>query len=377
MNLTKKSIKVIKESQLKNGGILATPIKGAYPYVYPRDAVIMTKALNRIGLTSRSENFYRFINKYANIENYQEVFHRYNVNGWPCVTRKDQNDNEGLVLHGIYDTYLHNKKHIFLEDNWFLIKQIVDLIKKYSKSGLVKTKRSIHEFYRLEHGYDIWANCACCRGLYDASKMARIMHRKEEAKEWKEYAKELEENIRKSFFDKKLKVYMKNPRLKGVPDISQIAPFYFEIEKSKKPLKETLNYLEKHLWHEEIGGFRRFRQFEIVDDWHWYTGGSGSWCVLTALMGRLYKKAGDKKSYKRCLNWIEETAKRTGGYLPEHVATRDEYDLWKTHEIEFNQRIINGTIKAESLSKKFKDKNLIYWATPLGWSHAEYILMKK
>ncbi len=65
MNLKKKSIQVIKELQLKNGGILATPSDGAYPYDYIRDGVIMTKALNFVGLTKNSEKFYRFVNKFA------------------------------------------------------------------------------------------------------------------------------------------------------------------------------------------------------------------------------------------------------------------------------------------------------------------------
>lgn len=377
MDLVKKSVKIIKDLQLENGGLLATSKKGVYPYIYPRDAVIMTKALNRIGLTKNSEKFYYFMNKVANVENYKEIFHRYNINGWPCVSRKDQNDNEGLVIHGIYDTYLHNKKHVFLEDTWMLVKQIVGLINNYSRSGLVRTRRSIHEFYRLEHGYDIWVNCADCRALYDAAEIAKIMNRDKEAQEWRDRAEKLEKNIKKRFFDKKSKVYMKNLRFKGVPDTSQVAPFYFEIEDSKTLLKTTLRYLKKYLWHNEIGGFRRFRKFEIVEDWHWYTGGSGSWCVLTAFMGRLYKKAGDKKSYNQCLSWLNEVASRTNGLLPEHVATRHEYEDWKAHEIEFNQRIINGAKEAEKLAKKFKKNGLIYWATPLGWSHAEYILMRK
>ncbi|MBU3942935.1 hypothetical protein KKA24_03055 [Patescibacteria group bacterium] len=376
MDLIKKSIKIIEDSQLENGGILATPGKEAYPYIYPRDAVIMTKALNRVGLSKKSEKFYYFINKHANIENYKEVFHRYNINGWPCVTRKDQNDNEGLVLHGIYDTYLHSKRVAFLEDNWLLVKQIADLIKGYSKTDLVKTKRSIHESYILEHGYDIWVNSACCRGIYDASEIAKITNHDKEAKEWKIRADKLKKNIKKRFFDKGLSVFMKNPRLKGIPDISQIAPFYFEIETSEALLKKTLKYLREHLWHGQVGGFRRFRQFELVKDWHWYSGGSGSWCAFTAFMGGFYKKIGDKKSYNECLNWLEEVASRTDGLLPEHIATRGEYKAWKSNEIEFNQRVINGTKRAELLASNFKDKDIIYWATPLGWSHAEYILMR-
>ena len=109
MNLINKSIEVMKKLQLNNGGILASPKKSAYPYVYPRDSVIITKAMNRVGMRESSEKFYYFIDRFSNIEEYKEIFHRYTAEGLPCVTRKGQNDNEGLILHGIYDTYLFNK----------------------------------------------------------------------------------------------------------------------------------------------------------------------------------------------------------------------------------------------------------------------------
>src|SRR3989338_263816 len=115
MDLFKKSIKVLKSLQLDNGGILSTPLDGAYPCVYIRDAVIMTKAFNACGLYKNSENFYYFINRFSKIDIYNEVFHRYNVKGYPYVTRKLENDNSGLLLHGIYDTYLHSTNVLFLE----------------------------------------------------------------------------------------------------------------------------------------------------------------------------------------------------------------------------------------------------------------------
>lgn len=382
MKYLDKSVKVIKDSQMENGGILAAKKESAYPYVYPRDAVIMTKALNAMGESEASEKFYYFMKKFAKVENYGEVFHRYNTNGWPCVTRKNENDNEGLLLHGIYDTYLarNGEKDVFLENMWPLVEKVVELIKEYSKSGLVKTERSLHEFYRLEHGHDLWANCAAWRGLKDAAEIAKILEHEKQAKEWKEKADKLKKNINKKLFNKKLGLYVKRPEIPETPDISQLAPFYFGLTESKQLLRKTMKYVSKYLWNNEIGGFRRFRKFDLVEDWHWYTGGSGSWCVFTAWAARFYKKLGDKKNYNECVNWLRKVASRTNGLLPEHIATRHEYEDWKAHEIEFNQRIIYGTRVAEKMAENFKGKdkdNIIYWATPLGWAHAEYILLHK
>lgn len=367
----------MKSLQLKNGGILATPLKGAYPYIYTRDAVIMTLALNRAGNTKNSEKFYYFMEKFSKIDSYKEVFQRYNYNGWPAVTRKNENDNEGLLLHGIYDTYLHNEKEIFLQNMWPTIKKVVDLILDYSRTGLVRTERSIHEFFRLEKGYEIWANCACLRGLKDAVEIADILCHPKESKKWKKKAEILEKNIKNRMFHKKLGVFVKNLKYPRAPDMSQLSPFYFNLIDDKKILRNTMNYLNQHIWDKEIGGFRRFRKFEVCEDWHWYTGGSGSWVALTAWGARFYKQVGSKKMYKQCLAWINEIAKKSGGLLPEHIATKEEYDYWKANEIEFNNRIINETKVAEKSIKKFKGRDMIYWATPLGWAHAEYILLNK
>jgi glucoamylase len=377
MNLLDSSIKEIKSMQLPNGGILATRKKGGYPYIYTRDAVFATKALNVMGETKEAEKFYYFMKKNSNVENYKEIFQRYTFDGHPSVTRKNENDNEGLLLHGIYFTFLHNKRDSFLEDMWPLVKEVVNLIIKYSKSGLVKTWESIHEFRRLEEGYEIWANVTAWRGLTDAAKIAKILNHEKEFKKWQKKVNQLEKNIKKKMFNKKLGVYVKNIKYPLAPDMSQLAPFYFGLDDSKKNLKKTLDYLRKHLWEKELGGFRRFRKFEICDDWHWYTGGSGSWIVLTCWAAKFYKELGDKKKYTESINWIRNIAKKSNGLLPEHIALKKEYEEWKKNETEFNERILNEMEITEKNIKKFGNKEVVYWANPLCWAHSEYILLMK
>lgn len=377
MDLLKKSIDELKKLQFKNGGILATPKNGAYPYVYVRDSVIITRAFNSVGLWKNSERFYYFMNKFSNLENYKEVFHRYNLTGEPCVTREKENDNGGLLIYGIYDTYLHSKREKFLEDMWLIVKQTSEIIISNIKEGLVKTEKSIHEFEDLEKGYDIWVNSACCRGLKDASEIARILGHEAENKRYNEKYKLILREIKKRLFNRKKGIFIKNIKFPDAPDMSQLAPFYFEIINSKVILKRTLNFLRKHLWEENLGGFRRFRKFEICDDWHWYSGGSGSWIWLTLWVARFYKDLGNKREYKKCLNWVNKLASYSKGLLPEHIAFKEEYDAWKKHEIEFNSRIINEAKKVEKSFKEINKKKVVYWANPLGWSHAEYILLRK
>jgi len=376
MVLPRKVVDILKCLQLKNGGILATPKNGAYPYVYTRDAVFITKAYNRIGLVKNSIKYYNFLKKYANTKRYGEIFQRYLANGLPSVTREEENDNEGLVLYGIYDTYMTCKDMDFLESMWSLIEDASNLIISYISKGLIKTKRSIHEFYHLEHGYEIWSNSAAVRGLYDASKMAKLLGRKKEAELYMEKADLIYRTMRKKMFNKKEGRYIKNTRFKDAPDISILAPFIFELDNSISTLKKTMVFLKKYLWDTEIGGFGRFCKFEIVRDWHWYSGGSGSWITLTLWVERFYGKIGDKRMQKKCRDWTDAVMKTSEGMLPEHIALKKEYDEWKGREIEFNSRIINETKKSERETHDFMGRKIVHWANPLGWSHAEYVLTR-
>ena len=103
--------------------------------------------------------------------------------------------------------------------------------------------------------------------------------------------------------NKKTGLYVKNLRYPDSPDVSQLAPFYFEIDDSKPLLKKTLKSLKEHLWFTDIGGFRRFRRFEICRDWHWYTGGSGSWIAMTCWAAKFYHQLGDEENYKECMGF--------------------------------------------------------------------------
>jgi len=60
---TKKSIEIICRLQEEDGGILATRSDDAYPFVYPRDASVMTMALNMHGFHARSMKFYHYLNR--------------------------------------------------------------------------------------------------------------------------------------------------------------------------------------------------------------------------------------------------------------------------------------------------------------------------
>ena len=370
MKLLKKSIEIIEKMQLKNGAILATFKNDAYPYVYPRDASIMTLALNLHGLQNKSKKFYRFM---KNVRYNHYIDQRYNTDGLPYITQRGEKDVGGLVLRGIWDTYEKSLDRDFLEDMWPFVRTCADF---YEPGGLVYTRRSIHEFLPIEEGYEVWANSAVCRGLYDAEKIAKELGKESEAVRWGKRAIKLEMNIKRKLFHPRLKIYVKTIKRGGKmiyePDASMVAPYYFGIDNSHRTLKRTLGYLRRRLWHKKLGGFLRFESFKLCDNWHWYTGGDGPFTALTIMLARFYKEASDKKHFQECWDWIHKIHTKEG-YFPERLSLRKDYEEWKSNEWEFSARLMNGAKKAESMRTPLK--GVVYWATPLGWSHAEYIFL--
>ncbi|HYA56173.1 MAG TPA: hypothetical protein VED22_05180 [Nitrososphaerales archaeon] len=373
---TKRSIEVICGLQEEDGGILATRRDDAYPFVYPRDASVMTIALNMHGFHSRSMKFYRYLNRVRRQDG--EVYQRYNK-GMPYVTRKREADVTPLVIQGAYDTYMSSGDRDFLESMWGLVAEGASFIVRGvdPHTGLIQTNCSIHENVTLEEGFEIWANSASVKGLLDASKVASALKHREPSERWLEEARRLWGRILERLYDGESGLFVKNLRADGTllsaPDVAQLAPFYFGLSKDRKTLERTMRHLRETLWNAGVGGVNRFRDFEVVKDWHWYTGGTGaSWPLFTLWMARFYQRLGDLDSMEECLRFIR-SASTPGMEIPEKVAPMKGYEEWRENETEFNERVTNGMRRTESTPISIPD--YVAWACPLGWSGAEYVLL--
>ncbi|HUI00181.1 MAG TPA: hypothetical protein VLX56_00965 [Nitrososphaerales archaeon] len=377
-SLPKRSIEAICALQDADGGLLATPLDDAYPFVYPRDASFMAMALNMHGLYDRSKSFFSFLSKVRRPNG--EVYQRYNK-GYPFVSQEGEADVTPIVIQGIYDTYAASNDLSFLERSWEMVARGAAFVLSNinGQSGLVHTMRSIHETRILEEGFELWANCASVKGLLDASRAASALGREEVAETWLAHGKALWDRAQERLFDPDKGLFIKNLRKDGArvtaPDVSLLAPFYFGLSNDGTTLRRTIRHLKKTLWNEEVGGLNRFRDFEIVDDWHWYTGGTeASWPLFTLWLARLCRRAGDPDTADECLDFVMRSANQDGD-LPEKVAPMRGYTEWKDHETGYNERVINGVAKAEKSSTSIP--GYIPWACPLGWSHAEYLMLDR
>ncbi len=371
---TEKSIEIICGLQEQDGGILATKRDDAYPFVYPRDASVMTTALNMHGFQDQSMRFYRYLSKVRRPNG--EIYQRYNK-GMPYVTRRREADVTPIVIQGVYDTYRSSGDRVFLESMWGLVGDgaafVVAGIDAHMR--LVQTNCSVHENQSLEEGFEIWANSASVRGLLDASIIAANLGHHELGREWSAKASGLWRRILERLYDQKSGLFLKNLRTDGTlvnaPDVAQLAPFYFGLCRDKKILERTLKHLMDTLWNAQIGGVNRFRDFEVVKDWHWYTGGTGaSWPLFTLWMARFYQSLGDLDSMERCLRFVR-AASTPEMEIPEKVAPMKGYLEWRENETEYNERVTNGINRAESTP--LSTPGYVAWACPLGWSHAEYL----
>ena len=376
--ITNKSIEIICGLQEEDGGILATKRDDAYPFVYPRDASMMTVALNMYGLHDRSMRFYRYLLQVRRPQG--EIYQRYN-GAFPYVTRKIEADVTPIVIQGIYDTYRSSENRAFLESVWELVADGARFVVAGTDAvrGLVRTENSIHENQSLEEGFEIWANSASVKGLVDASIIATTLGHSEKAQRWLADARRLWSRILELLFDEERGLFVKNLRPDGTrvsaPDVAQLAPFYFGLCHDEKILGRTLGYLRETLWNVEYGGLNRFRDFEIVKDWHWYTGGTGaSWPLFTLWMARFYQQLGKVDLVEECLRFIHG-ASSPDMEIPEKIAPLKGYNEWRENETEYNGRVLNGIYRAERTSISIP--GYVAWACPLGWAHAEYVMLKR
>lgn len=377
--LLEKSLAVILALQEEDGGILATPLDDVYPYVYPRDAAVMTTAMNTFGEYERSKKFYRFLDGVR--RPHGEFYQRYN-GGMPYVSNEHELDVTPLVLNGIYDTYRKSKDRSFLEEMWGLVRECASFTETAIDDGigLVYTANSIHENRKLEEGFEIWANSAAVKGLLGASKIAGVLGHDELRDAWEVSSRRLLARVVEVLYDKEKGTFFKVMRRSGekvaAPDMSELAPYYFGVYRDDEALARTLERLKNALWNKSIGGFNRFGDFEIVDDWHWYTGGTAAaWPFFTLWAARSYRELGIREGEDSCLDFLDSVVTEDL-LIPEKVAPSAGYREWKANELKFAHRTMNGVRKIESEAHKIKAPGYVCWACPLGWAHAEYILLE-
>lgn len=340
---------------------------GRYSYCWPRDAVFVTRALDKVKMAKETEKFYKTFCKDTQNKNgmWEQRFY---TDGRLAPCWGYQIDETASVIFGIYEHYKVVKDSKFLKDTYkmcenaakFLCTYMDNVLGTHDKSDIVKNEieATYHteERNKLPASYDLWemhegVHLYSLSAIYAAFQSMKEMNEilrpvfetnnrlkveamnKLEARMVK-YQEEIKNFILTNLYDEQTKTFLRNQNdnRTDISELGIVVPFEIFFPKEKKVLN-TVERINMTL-RTYTGGYLRFEQDH-------YRGGNSPWPISTAWMGMYYQKAGEKTKAKECLEFIVNTANQHG-FLAEQVS--------------------NDTMRPN-------------WANGLGWAHAMFILM--
>jgi oligosaccharide amylase len=364
--LFKKSLLILRTHVGKNGAIIASGdsdiLKSLkyedYSYVWPRDAAFVALALDRAGFHELTKKFFLFCNKIITNSGY--MLHKYNSDfsagsswhSWIKYGRPRipiQEDETALVLYALWNHYeLTKDKKLLRKVYNDLIKNAADFMERYRYK---KLPNESYDLWEEKFGIHTFTACTVAEALKCASKIMRVLKKKGYSR-YLRAAKEIQKAIEKNLYDKKegrflKRIHMKEERvMKKYYDIdsscgSGLVRFgIFDIENEK--VKNTMKEIEEKLICTPLGGVARYEgdNFQKVE----CDSPGNPWIICTMWLAQYYikkaKKVEDLKKVEDMLKWVVKHSSPTG-MLSEQI----------------------NPITGERIS-----------ATPLMWSHAEFIL---
>ncbi len=390
LKLYENSIKILKNNQHENGGFYASPPGTRYPFIYPRDHSIDILGAIAGGLMDEAKKGLEFMLKSQKPSG--EFSQRYDVDGNDASYKDLQIDGNGLILFAL-GKYFEATGGSFFEEmadkefvlkHWETIEKAVEfiLMNKNEEVDLIHTINSIHEYPAYEHGFEIYANSACCAGIFAAVKMGQAIDK--DVSKWETEAETIKEAILTRMYSPRRRSFIKCIRVKdkssnpigydafasSVIDVDAVeySPAYFELinEYDVKNLA-TVKRIHENLWDKEIGGLNRYPEL-----WGRNNGGYGPWCHFTCQLANHYTAIDNHDMAEMYLGWVVEMAHNY--QLPEHISTIERFEMWL--EDYTNAKILRDSkmtmIENTRNHPKWK-YGLAYVTIPLIWPHAEYI----
>ncbi len=397
--------------------LLASPPDTRYPYVYPRDVNCATQLFRRV---AGSKNEYD-VGPQA-FELMESIAHfmkdvqspdglwgqRYSLEGEDkSIYKQEDNVAHGIAIICNYLlTATRLKKEIPDLDEFLasINKALEYCIKNYYQKelNLFYSTTSIHES-GIESGYTVWVNFAF---LFALSLAHEIDHEFGDEKVISEYYL----NFRNYFLYSVGELFMSGSRyirridpegrMDMRPDFTLLSPYYFGFLHYEKEMERSVSFLEKQLCDPELNMIMRYLPFNKDFDTHIHAG-NGPWLQYTAILAQFHYWKGNTKRGDGLMSLIDEH-RNENGEIPEHLSTcrRFEYFIeneWKTgidFRKEFYEPILLEKVdfdkvleEANNMSKSYEETGkkciftdihkseggYIQFATPLMWSHAEYI----
>lgn len=339
---------------------------GRYGYCWPRDAVFITRAFDKVKMGKETEKFYKIFCKNTQSKNgmWEQRFY---TDGRLAPCWGYQIDETAGVVYGAYEHYKFSQDKKFLKEVLkmcenavkFLCIYMDNILGLHDDSDIVKTEieKTYHteERNKLPVSYDLWemhegVHLYSLASIYAAfnsiEKMYEVFKPEYEEKnrlklenvnklekKLELYKKEIKTYVDKNMYNEKMNVLKRNTN-DEIVDISVVgAVVPFEMYSAKE--KRVLNTIEKinMTLRTYTGGYLRFEGDH-------YREGKSPWSITTLWMALYYKEIGEKKKAQECIDFI--------------VNSCNEHGL-------LGEQIDNHTMKPN-------------WVIGLAWAHAMFIL---
>lgn len=340
---------------------------GRYGYCWPRDAVFVTRAFDKIKMKKEIEKFYKIFCKNTQSKNgmWEQRFY---TDGRLAPCWGYQIDETAGVVYGVNEHYKLTNDKKFLKDNLkmcekaikFLCIYMDNILDLHDDSDIVKNE--IEKTYHTEDrnklplSYDLWEmnegvhlySLASIYAAFNAIiEMYDVIKPEYEEKNRLKlesinklslklnfYKKEIEKYIDLNLYNEKTKTLKRNTKDENA-DISVLgAVVPFKLYGSKE--KRIINTVEKinMTLRTYTGGYLRFEGDH-------YRGGKSPWSIATLWMAMYYKEIGEKQKAKECIDFIVNSA--------------NEYGF-------IGEQIDNTSLRPN-------------WVIGLAWAHAMFILL--
>ena len=339
---------------------------GRYGYCWPRDAVFITRAFDRVKMEKEAEKFYKVFCKNTQSKNgmWEQRFY---TDGRLAPCWGYQVDETAGVVYGAYEHYKVTGDKKFLKDVLkmcenavkFLFIYMDNILGIHDDSDIVKNE--IEKTYHTEDrnklpvSYDLWemnegVHLYSLASIYSAfealMEMFKVFKPEYEEnnrlklervnkieKKIEFYKKEIKKYIDTNMYDEKRNILKRNIK-DDIVDISMIGttvPFNM-YEPNEKRVKNTSEKINMTL-RTYTGGYLRFEGDH-------YRGGKNPWSISTLWMAMYYNKIGEKEKAEECIKFIVNSA--------------NEHGL-------IGEQIDNSTMQPN-------------WVIGLAWAHAMFIL---
>ncbi len=336
--------------------LLATPIEGRYPFVYPRDAhaaveVLSRSAVSPAGYTCANAAF-DIVRSAAHfmkdVQGEDGSFrHRYTLEGDDASIYR----HEVATAHGLAVLCRYLRTARALDKNVAQLSEFLDAIRRAIRyayehvfdreAGLFATTTSEHEC-AAESGFDLAANCAFEAAMRSASIVAadidtthaisrqQVSHgtgmtRTAPGASHANLASRFREGD--GYVARIDSTGRPDPRL----DVRALAPAYYDVPCERAAVAWTARRIDEQLADAQLGGLtRRHRIYGGTDEYHAHAG-NGPSPAWSAILAQVLATTGSPERAHELLESIEETEDSEGN-LSEHLTTADRFETFLASE---------------------------------------------